>query len=44
VYLGTNDGKVLALISDTSGSTTASDWPTLGHDNCNSNNATFTCQ
>jgi hypothetical protein len=42
VYFGSNDGRVVALISDSVGTASASDWPTIGHDNCSTNNATTT--
>ena len=47
LYLGDNNGVVHAVLTDTNASPPAAsgaDWPQIAHDNCNSNNASFTCQ
>ncbi len=48
LYFGDSNGKVYALITDTTpAATAAGDWPKTGFDNCNSGNASnpgYTCQ
>jgi hypothetical protein len=48
LYFGDSNGKVYALITDTTpAATAAGDWPRTGFDNCNSGNASnpgYTCQ
>jgi outer membrane protein assembly factor BamB len=47
VYFGADNGNVYAIIGDTNPHpppASGNDWPSVGHDNCNTGNTTFTCQ
>ena len=46
VYFGQDSGNVYALITDvgTPAAAVGADWPKTGFDNCNSGNASFSCQ